>query len=311
MNRSPSISEVHQSLLERISSGAFAIGAKLPPVRRLAESLGSNPSTVDRALQRLADAGLVRTVPREGTYVTSMEPPPVDVRQRLAMDLDRIIIRARAAGLAGDDLREEFAAALQRASRQPVVAFVECNKTDLEHMASMVENATDVELTRVMLNDSVEPLDETFEAVAAPLFHVADLVDRVPLDRVVELNFLPSPAALRELATLSSTARVVVALPTHRGLERISALVHQYYPGTVELFQSGEDDVRRLREFDVLVRTHASGLSPEAISSVGHDIVIEWELDQSSAKTFRSRLDTALRHTPDPANAPEPVTAPD
>jgi hypothetical protein len=161
-----------------------------------------------------------------------------------------------------------------------------------------VENATEVELTRVMLDDSVGPLDETFDAVAAPLFHVADLVNRVPLDRVVELNFLPAPTALRKLATMSPAARVVVALPTRRGLERISALVHQYYPGTVELFLSGEDDDLRLGDVDVLVRTHASGLTPEAIASVGHDIVIEWELDQSSAKTFRSRLDTALRHNP-------------
>lgn len=295
MSRPPSLTEVHQSLLERISSGAFAVGEKLPPVRRLAVVLGSNPSTVDRALQRLADAGLVRTVPRQGTYVTAMEPPPVSVRERLGSDLDRIIVRARAVGLGSEDLRAAFAAALQRASRQPTVAFVECNKTDLEHMAAMVENATEIELVRVLLDETVEPLDETFEVVAAPLFHVADLVDRVALDRVVELNFIPPPAVLRQLATLDHGACVVVAAPTRRGLERIGALVRQYYPGTVELFLSGVDDDRRLRAFDVLVRTHASGLTPEAIALVSHDIVIEWELDPSSAMTFRSRLDAALR----------------
>lgn len=295
MTRPPlSVDDVHQALLERISAAAYPVGSRLPSCRALADELGSNPSTIDRALHRLAEAGLVRTIPRRGTFVSVTEPPRGDVLASLGADLDRFVDRARAAGVSTDELRCRFDEAIARTGQQPVMAFVECNPYDLERMATLVENATGVSLDRILLEESAEArldLGAKYDVIAAPLFHLADLADHVDgLDSVVEINFVAAPAVLRRLATLDGERRVVVAAPTRRGLDRLRALVRQYHAGAVERFLIGSDPVDRLAGA-VVVRTHAAELPPGP--SVD-EVVIEWELDAGFAPSFRARLAEVL-----------------
>lgn len=309
MSAALGVGDVVQVLLERISSGAYAVGTQLPSCRALAAEFGTNPSTVDRALRRLADVGLVRTQARQGAYVTATQGRTSgDVRQAIAIDVARIVARARAAGLSLDAVRDLVDQALAVAGGRPRVAFVECNKTDLEIMATRLENATGVELDRVLLDEAAADLDDHYDVIATPLFHVADLVHVVRgLDRVIEINFVADAARLRELATLDPQTRVAVASPTQRGLQRMRSLVQQYYPGPVRTILASEADAGALAEIDVLVRPHAVLLPPEALAAVKQEICIEWELDEASARTFRARVDAALHaaghQTPRPSAA--------
>ncbi|MDY7103695.1 MAG: GntR family transcriptional regulator [Actinomycetota bacterium] len=292
--------DVHQALLEQIGATAFPVGARLPSCRALAQQLGSNPSTVDRAIQRLAEAGLVRTIPRRGTFVSATEAPREDVLASLSHDIDRIVARATAAGLDPADIRERFEHAIERANGQPSVAFVECNKADLEHMADMVENATGITVERILLDDVVGTrLDTRYDIIAAPLFHLADVAEYVSgLDVVVEINFVAAPTVLRRLAMLGPDQRVVVAAPTRRGLERMTALVRQYYPDDVEPFLIGTDDPARLAGADALVRSNAGALPIGAALGADdprpEEIVVEWELDPGFVASFRSRVGEVL-----------------
>lgn len=306
-----SVDDVHQVLLEQIGATAFPVGARLPSCRALARELGSNPSTVDRAIQRLAEAGLVRTIPRRGTFVSATEAPRGDVLASLTHDLDRIVARATAAGLSAEEIRSRFDEAIERANGQPTVAFVECNKADLEHMADMVENATGITVERILLDDVVGTrLDARYDIIAAPLFHLADVAEYVSgLDVVVEINFVAAPAVLRRLATLRPDQRVVVAAPTRRGLERMTALVRQYYPTDVEQFLIGTDDPGQLVGADAIVRSNAGSLLLDAAAGAGEacaeEIVVEWELDPGFVSSFRARVGEVLgrRATSDLASA--------
>jgi DNA-binding transcriptional regulator YhcF (GntR family) len=288
-----SVDDVHQALLERISSASFPVGSRLPSCRALADQLGSNPSTVDRAIHRLADAGVVRTIPRRGTFVTVTEAPRGDVLASIGTDFDRLVERAAASGLSVDEMRCRFDEALTRAGQQPTMAFVECNPYDLERMATLVENATGVSLDRVLLDGAVGAgleLDREYDVIAAPLFHLADLAGHVNgLDSVVEINFVAAAPVLRRLATIECGHRVVVAAPTSRGLDRLRALVRQYYAGDVERFLIGTDPVDRLDGVDVVVRTHAA-----VVPARCDQIVIEWELDAGFAAAFRARVAEVL-----------------
>jgi DNA-binding transcriptional regulator YhcF (GntR family) len=290
-----SVLDVYQVLVERISSSAFAVGSRLPSCRALAAELGSNPSTVDRAIQRLAADGLVRTIPRRGTFVSATEAPHRDDLDALSTELDRLVARALAAGLSVDAVREMLDDALVRVRRQPRVAFVECNQTDLDQMAALVENATGVELARVLLEGSADHLDDEFDVVVTPLFHLADLAHRVRgLDTVIEMNFNPSSKALRRLAMIDRTARVTVAAPTTRGLERLSSLAEQYYRGALTRFNSTVDPPDALADTEILIRTHASERPATPLPRLREEILVDWDLDPASATTFRSRVDAAV-----------------
>ena len=58
-NGRPLFVQLHEQIIDRISAGELTAGARLPPVRRLAEQLGINHITVAKAYKDLAKAGFV------------------------------------------------------------------------------------------------------------------------------------------------------------------------------------------------------------------------------------------------------------
>ncbi|WP_306213904.1 GntR family transcriptional regulator [Actinoplanes sp. RD1] len=67
----PPYEQVRLRIAELAAAGQLAAGTRLPPVRRLAETLGLAVNTVARAYRELEQAGLVETHGRAGTVVTA------------------------------------------------------------------------------------------------------------------------------------------------------------------------------------------------------------------------------------------------
>lgn len=289
-----SVDDIYLAILERLGTGVFPLGSRLPSCRALARDLRSNPSTVSRALRRLAADGLVRTEERRGAFVTATQPAGIDSEAKIVDDLVGIVVRATAAGYEVSAIGQMFQKAVASATTTVVVAFAECNVFDLGRMFRIVENATGVAVKPLLLDDLADDWTEVFDVVAVPLFHLADVAAKSPgLDRVVELNFVPTTVALRRIATLDPDGRVVVVLPTERGIERVSSLVRQYYAGRIETRIGGTDDIPHLDPGDVLVTTHALGLSEQQSAALPEVIQVDWELDQHSARTFKLRVEQA------------------
>ncbi len=59
---------VAADLRRRIAAGEWAVDEALPTVAALADHYGVSKATVTRTLRILADEGLVRVVPRWGTF---------------------------------------------------------------------------------------------------------------------------------------------------------------------------------------------------------------------------------------------------
>ena len=294
MSRPLSVDDVHRMLADRVRSGRFPIGSKLPSVRSLAEEFGSNPSTVDRALHRLAQSGVVRTVPRQGAYVSAMDLPSMGSREHVTDGLEKALLRLRASGMSASDARELVDRALEVVFSDPTILFLECNLIDLEQMAQTVTNATGVDLIRMLLDDAPADLDKRYDVIAVSLFHIADLNGSVrDFSKVVELDFRPSSAALRRLATLDPASRVVVSAPTERGIERMSSLTRQFFPGKVDSHHSLNDAPEVLETYDGVIYTNAAQLSEAYLAGVANPILIEWELDPASSSSFLARVAAA------------------
>lgn len=291
----PSADDIYVALIERISAGSYTLGSRLPSCRALAAELDSNPSTVSRALQRLADDGLVRTEARRGTYVTATEPPEASSRSQIPSQLEKVVASARAAGFDADVIGEMFSEAVTSVFSTPTIAFVECNSFDLNKMSGVVENVTGLACKPLLIADVAVDWQDHYDVLAVPIFHLADLASVVDgLERVVELNFVPTATALSAIAKLSADSRVTVALPTERGVERVTSLVRQYYPGEVEVLMTDLDTVIDRVDADVLITTHALGLTDEHLAALPRVIIVDWELDPMSAATFVSRVESAL-----------------
>ncbi|ROR89929.1 GntR family transcriptional regulator [Nocardioides aurantiacus] len=66
----PPYEQVREAIRAQVDDGTLRPGTRLPPVRRLAETLGLAAGTVARAYKELEAAGVIETRGRAGSVVT-------------------------------------------------------------------------------------------------------------------------------------------------------------------------------------------------------------------------------------------------
>ncbi|NLC67643.1 MAG: GntR family transcriptional regulator [Clostridiaceae bacterium] len=70
----------------KICSGVYALGSKLPPVRDLAQEASVNPNTMQKALAKLEEDGLLYTNRTIGRFVTEDVNIVNQVKNKLAKE---------------------------------------------------------------------------------------------------------------------------------------------------------------------------------------------------------------------------------
>lgn len=292
--RGTTVDDVVGVLLDRIASGALPLGSKLPSCRALADELGSNPTTVNRALARLADTGLVRIESRRGTFVAASEVKTNTSQAEIRHMVEQIVGRTRVAGISRGQLTRIFEDVLAEPEMPPRVAFVECNAIDLAEMADVVERATGMTFDRIALSDLTKKSAVRYDAIATPIFHLSDVYAVIgDLDRVIELNFVPTSTALRQIASIDPEFVLGVATPIPRGIDRLTSLAKQYFAGEVRGILTGNGSAD-LSGVDVLLTTSATGLSAAELGGVHRTIRINWDLEYASGASFMQRLNALL-----------------
>ncbi len=82
-NDRPIYLQIIEHLKKLIACGQYKPSQKLPSIRELAESMGVNPNTVQKALFELEDIGLILTERTNGKFVTSNLQLIEDVKNNL------------------------------------------------------------------------------------------------------------------------------------------------------------------------------------------------------------------------------------
>ncbi len=108
--------QIIEQIKRSIALGILQAGEQLPTVKQLAIDLTVNPNTVARAYRELERRQVIETSPGRGSFVRSngvTESPKVaaDIGRDA---LDVALREAKSVGLARDEVRELFDAALQR-----------------------------------------------------------------------------------------------------------------------------------------------------------------------------------------------------
>jgi len=126
--RTPLADQAAQLLLDRIRSGEWTLGEKLPGETTLAPQLGVGRSTVREAIRQLAGRGVLASRQGAGVFVTALDAPEdwdvVLRRADIAMVIEaRVAIETEAAALAAvrrtpADLRAIRSALARRAEHR-------------------------------------------------------------------------------------------------------------------------------------------------------------------------------------------------
>ena len=85
----PIYAQLVEQIQERIVSGRYPAGSRLPSVRELATDAAVHPNTMQRALAQLEAEGLVCSQRTSGRFVTKEEDRIMEFKQALAQKIVR------------------------------------------------------------------------------------------------------------------------------------------------------------------------------------------------------------------------------
>ena len=83
----PIYAQLVDQIQRMIVTGIFTAGSRLPSVRELAAEAAVNPNTMQRALVKLEEDGLLYTQRTSGRYVTEETERIMEVKRALAEEL--------------------------------------------------------------------------------------------------------------------------------------------------------------------------------------------------------------------------------
>lgn len=86
-SRLPIYEQLYQSILRRAALGGIEAEEQLPSVRALAQELGVNPNTVQKAYHLLERDGIICSVPGKGSF---MSPSAAAIKLRRAQALQKL-----------------------------------------------------------------------------------------------------------------------------------------------------------------------------------------------------------------------------
>jgi GntR family transcriptional regulator len=103
-SRQPIYEQLYNSFAKMAALHVMHGGEQLPSVRALAQSLGINPNTVQKAYQLLERDGIIYSIPGKGSFIgetTRLE------RERLeaAEELKKSVVKAQNVSLTPDEIR--------------------------------------------------------------------------------------------------------------------------------------------------------------------------------------------------------------
>ena len=99
----PVFKQIRNQIVMGISDGRLAPGEKLPTVRGLAEEIGINSMTVNKAYQLLKQEGYIITDRRNGVRVREEIEQTSGLTAEAEQELARLVSEAKIRGMSRDD----------------------------------------------------------------------------------------------------------------------------------------------------------------------------------------------------------------
>lgn len=110
-SRLPIYEQLYKSITQIAALGALEKGKPLPSVRALAQELGINPNTVQKAYAMLERDGIIYSVPGKGSFLSN-DASALERHKRLVSEQLRAAVRSAAeCGMTKKDIITQVTAA--------------------------------------------------------------------------------------------------------------------------------------------------------------------------------------------------------
>jgi len=232
MNPPLSARDVEEALEERISTGKYGLGERLPTVRDIAAEFGTSPSTVSRALQEMMRSGWLEVHERRFVRVRDQLPSNAVRSADIQRSVKAVAHKWKLRGGTQEELIESLSEIVADVFKsQAKFVFTECNTSDLNFMAEQLAGQMpDALIRRQLIKDlDKQQLIQDAPVILVPYFHYAEVREMVgDALSIVPIHFKPSVEALDKLLTIKPKSDVVVFGHDQRSIERLSLMVRDY-----------------------------------------------------------------------------------
>lgn len=114
----PIYSQLIEQIQIKICSGIFTPGSKLPSVRELAQEAAVNPNTMQRALSKLEEDGLLYTNRTSGRFITEDTKMIQQAKQNLAQEqISEFLEKMKSLGFGKTETLSIIASMLEEAKK--------------------------------------------------------------------------------------------------------------------------------------------------------------------------------------------------
>lgn len=283
--------------MDRLASGLYPPGSRLPTSRELATEIGVHRNTVAKAYKSLVDLGLVSSTPGRGTFAAARVDQDnrnlhaQQISERLAED----ILRAKRGSIGETDLRrtiDELIASIYHAP-PPRGSFVECNADDLRVAVAEIEQQSNVRLAPVLLDTlAADPASVAaeYDVFFTSLFHLLEirelLAGLTPRNRIIAIHTQPDEKALSEIAQIAPGTRVGAVVSDIDGARRFNAQIRTYCDVKVQtIVRPNDDEIRELAEnVDVIVTSRSRAVQIRRLNLTVPMIELAFHISWESAR---------------------------
>ncbi len=287
-----------QALLERLRTGDYPVGSRLPGVRSLADEFGMHPNTAARAVSDLVQDGVLRAVQGRGTYVVSVPDTDGRAADQLYASARSLAIQARRLGLTRRDwvrLTTEAEAAAYE-GEGPALWFVECSPRDGEELSASLSTLLEAPVRPMMVDELphhlvAHPVEPGF-FITTP-FHLEEVEAAVGASTlVVAVNVVPTSETLVAFARFPSDARVAVVASNTQTLERFVRMVTTYTrlePFAAHVVDEAEACAAAL-DADIVVDSHSIHPTVASWQPPGQVLTVRYQIEPTSLAYLREVL---------------------
>lgn len=290
--------QVKNHVLDKIKSGFYRPGEKIPTERELSTELGISRNTVSAAYKELLLEGVLEARQGRGTFVKGATADlegegSGSKRERLVKIIDEAMAKVVELGFSV----EQFAAIASirakektEAVKQLRVAVVECAPEYVQRFISQLGQAANVSFEPVLLAELLErrisvTLLEACDLIVTTLEHqhaVASVVGST--NKMVAVAAVPNLDAIIKLARLPVNSEVGVLARTREFAERIDSLARKMAVNQLDFAFLGTEDMEEVRSF---IKQH----SVLVVSEEREHLARRWATEEQEIITFYYEID--------------------
>jgi GntR family transcriptional regulator len=293
------VEEVKQAVTSRIAAGLHPTGSRLPTVRYLADELGANRNTVNKAYRQLCDTGVIELGPGQKSFVVSRANQLTGFSSQFQQQAAAVVWQGMAAGIPRERMLNDLAAIVADVygAHRLRMKFIECNRYESDELATNLTELVGEPIEACVLDEALarpKRFAQSSDLIVTTFHHLAEVTHGfVSQDvKIVGVDTRPSHETLLGVARMTSPriGLVCTQANTARTLQHVINSYHPNHEVSVGLIDDPAS-VRRVAQSCSQFAVTRNCVAPfTAIAHRQPDVVVDFRIDEQSISYLKQRI---------------------